>query len=207
MFKPMFKPLSKKAVLSALCLALCLALSFSLPSLGEDGKDDTTAKVSEMISLSSAKQQYDQMVGVVSRSLQGAFLRGLQEALQQNPIGPEQEAKVRQIVERHAQDLTGQYASRLNEIMPWDVLVKEVYVPVYVKHFSPEEIDVLLAFHRSSAGQKFNEKVPVIMQDASQTVNAKYGEALGSLAQALITEQIQQAKAELAPLQSSSNPQ
>lgn len=50
-------------------------------------------------------------------------------------------------------------------------------VPIYEKHFSDEEIDAMLTFYRTPAGQSVVSKLPVIMQE-SMVAGQTWGEQL-----------------------------
>jgi len=186
------KPLLKKTA-----LALLLTFTFSLPAIAIDSGE---AKVTEIINL-SAKAPYDKMIGILAESLQRGFLQGLAQTLQQNPVAPEHQEQAQRIIQKHGQDIADRFREHLDKTVPWDALVKDVYVPLYLKHFTPAEADALLAFYRSDAGKKFAEKAPLLMQEATHAVNEKYGTALGSFAPALLQEKMMQTIAEMGPLQ------
>lgn len=187
----MAQPIFKKTA-----LALLLAFSCSLPALAAD---DEAAKVAEIIDL-SAKAPYEKMMSILSDRIQSGFLLGLAQAMRQNPVAPEHQAQAQQIIEKHSKDFAARLKAHLDKSVPWDALASDVYAPLYLKHFTPAETDALLAFYRSDTGKKFVETVPVLMQEATQAVNEKYGAVLGSFAPTLLQEKTVQIFAELKPL-------
>ena len=56
--------------------------------------------------------------------------------------------------------------------------LNELLIPIYHKHLTLEDLKAANAFYRSSAGQKFTAKLPMITQE-SMAVGAKWGEKIG----------------------------
>ena len=57
----------------------------------------------------------------------------------------------------------------------------DMLVPVYAKNIDSADLDELIRFYSSPAGQRFLDKQPVIMQE-SMTIGQKWGEALATQA-------------------------
>jgi TonB family protein len=60
---------------------------------------------------------------------------------------------------------------RLDELMngmPLDEMI-EAMVPTYQKHFTKEDLDILVAFYSSSTGQKVVQEMPAMMAEAMQS--------------------------------------
>lgn len=53
----------------------------------------------------------------------------------------------------------------------------DMLVPVYAKHLDSADIDELIRFYRSPAGQRFLDKQPAILQE-SMVIGQKWGEQL-----------------------------
>ena len=191
--------------------ALLLSLTFALPVFATEpdkaALDKRETAATELVSVSGSKQQYAQMIRVLSQSVQNGFRQNLTQALQQKSISPEQHEKTLQIIQKHASDLGSKYEEGLNEVMPWDALEKNIYVPRYSKHFPAEEISDLIAFYKSSSGKKFAATAPQLMLESSQAVSSGYSEALTGYAMKLLQEKLMQPLAELEPLQPAAKPQ
>ncbi len=52
----------------------------------------------------------------------------------------------------------------MKEVLDWNKL-EPMYVRVYQKSFTQEEVDGLIAFYRTPAGQALINKMPVVMQN------------------------------------------
>ena len=59
--------------------------------------------------------------------------------------------------------LPGKFLAVMRTELTWDAL-KPQYVQLYRETFDQEEIDGLLAFYRSTAGQAFVNKIPTVLQ-------------------------------------------
>ena len=53
----------------------------------------------------------------------------------------------------------------------------ELVLPVYVEHFTEEELSAILDFYRSPTGQSLLRKMPVIMQE-SMTLGEQWGQEI-----------------------------
>jgi hypothetical protein len=56
--------------------------------------------------------------------------------------------------------------------MAWDVM-EPIFVDVYKKSFTQEELDGMLAFYKSPLGQALIEKMPLVMQNTLQAMKSR----------------------------------
>lgn len=188
--------MSQKMTLSILLVA-ALSLSFPVFAAGEGEK-----AVMELTTLTGAKVQYEKMLTILSRSMQQGFNQGLMKAVQLHPVPQSKRKKASKILQKHFNDFIKQYERHMKKTMTWEGLVKEVYAPLYLKNFTVKEIKDIIAFYKSPTGKKFLQKSPQLIQDASKTVNNKYGKQLNKYAMELSRKKIDQVILELKPLQS-----
>jgi len=186
---------SHKLTLSFL-LAISLSLSFPVIAANEGQK-----AVMELTTLNGAKEQYEKMLTVLSRSMQQGFNQGLMKAVQLHPVPQNKRKKASKILQKHFNDFIKQYERHMKKTMTWEGLVKNVYAPLYLKHFTVKEIKDIITFYKSPTGKKFLKKSPRLIQDASKTVNNKYGKQLNKYAMKLSRKKIDQVILELKPLQ------
>ena len=59
--------------------------------------------------------------------------------------------------------LPAKYVALMREEMNWEKM-KPLYVQLYRETFEQDEVDGLIAFYKSAAGQAFVNKMPVVMQ-------------------------------------------
>lgn len=181
--------------MSRLCWALWLLLA-AAPGLAA-GNPEAEAAARELIELSGAKAQYQQMLMVMTQSIQTGFSTGLAKALKEKPLAPAQRKQAKDILDRHFSRFIGEYQGYLKQTLPWEKLVEEVYLPTYLKHFSAQELKEVITFYRSPTGRKFAEKGPSLSREAAQAINNQYGKALQRQAERLTQETLRQIGLEL----------
>lgn len=135
-------------ILRLICLAATLAIG--TPALAAPASE---ASIRELLEVSHARQMMDQMYG---SSLQGMFDTILQS-----------EANGREIPE-HRKPALNRFKERLEalmrEKMGWQVMEPDV-IHLYASTFTQEEVEGMVAFYRTPAGQAVIEKMPQLMQN------------------------------------------
>ena len=89
-----------------------------------------------------------------------------------------------------AERFHGLFVERLN----FSTIIETVYLPLYAKTFSEEELGQMLAFYRTPVGRKTIEVMPSLMQEAGGGVER----AVRPLAVGLIQEIVAEERAKLA---------
>jgi hypothetical protein len=84
--------------------------------------------------------------------------------------------------------------------MPYEKLVSEVYVPLYLRYFSRAELAEATTFFRSPTGRKFSEAAPLLMQDASRMLNQRYMEDIARAGGRVMDEHMRRMVEELEKL-------
>jgi uncharacterized protein len=136
-----------------------LALSFSMlivPAFAQAGAGDgkpSKEQVLQFLDLMQAKQRMLQMLdGMKAAQKKGAeegFKRAVPEAT------AEQIAKVDSIADEALRD------------MPIDEMF-EALVPIYQRHLTSADLDAIVSFYRSPAGQRLLKEQPAMMAEAMQ---------------------------------------
>lgn len=75
-------------------------------------------------------------------------------------------------LQRFMDDAPHQFAEAMKEELSWTTL-KPLYVQLYQETFTQEEVDGLVAFYRSPAGEALTKKMPIAMQKTMQLVQAR----------------------------------
>ena len=65
-----------------------------------------------------------------------------------------------------------QFAEAMREELSWATL-KPMYVQLYQESFTQEEVDGLIAFYRSPAGEALTNKMPLVMQKTMLLVQSR----------------------------------
>jgi hypothetical protein len=94
-------------------------------------------------------------------------------------------------------NMIGSYKKQMSTVPDafWDQFAKEVsgkeivelIIPIYVKHYTDDEMVKLIEFYKSPLGQKVIEKLPLINQD-SYLVGQEWGKKLGEKVLASLKE-------------------
>jgi hypothetical protein len=161
----------------SIALALLLVL---IPCLrAEDASKNT--KIERIFEAAKLDQVLNQMYTLIENQVKSQMYQqflGAQLSPEQQKVFDEFDDKVMKLVK-----------SKLS----WDQL-KQVYLKLYDDAFSESDIDGILAFYQSPAGQSLVAKTPQIMAAGSQAAQEKLA-AVGPDVQALIQEYIPKMKA------------
>ena len=132
------------------------------------------ALVREMLTISGAEKQYEQMQSMMLESMRAGFSKGFADAARGKGVDPAKHEKARAIADRHMQALMQDFSAEMRRAMPFNRLVEEVYVPLYQRTFTRDELAAMIAFLRSPAGRKFIDATPRLMQDSVQIINQRF---------------------------------
>jgi hypothetical protein len=128
-----------------------LALTLALGSTLAGAQPASEASVNELLAVTQASRMMDVMVA----NVESAMRAGLQQAAGGRPLTDEQ----RRVLDA----LPARMAQVMREEMGWDVL-RPGMVQIYRETLSQDEVDGLIAFHKTPAGQAMINKMPLIMQ-------------------------------------------
>ena len=105
------------------------------------------AKIEELFQLTDVERMLGQVLGQV-RSMQTAQFERM-------AMSAEERSRAREIQDR--------IQTLVARVLSWEK-IKPQYVTLYAETFTEEELDGMLAFYRSPAGQAMRAKMPALMQ-------------------------------------------
>lgn len=179
-------------------ILFCITLMFwQLEAVADERPAKSAQLVQELLELTAARQQYQQMLMGMAQSIQGGFTLGLAKALKDRPLDQASKAKAKTILDRHHQEFIRALQAELQQTLSWDKMVKEIYGPVYTKHFSDAELGDILAFYQSKTGRKFASKGPDLLKDVNKRVNDQYAKQIKASTDTLTDAQIAKITAEI----------
>lgn len=82
------------------------------------------------------------------------------------------------------------FMEKFREVAEEESMV-DMLVPVYMKHFTEEDLDAALAFHESPAGKRFLAAQPLVMQEAKE-VGEQWGVRLAEKTLQALKEEARQ---------------
>jgi len=102
----------------------------------------------------------------------------MQNSMQQALAGEHLTADQQKIL----QHMRAKTAALLKDMLKWDTL-EPTMIEVYRKSFTQHELDGMLAFYRSEAGQAVIAKLPTVMQQTMQAMQVRINELMPKLQQ------------------------
>lgn len=175
---------------------VCIALLFWQTSvLADNAKGGQIVR--ELLELTSGRQQYQQMLMGMGQNVQGSFTLTLAKALKSRPVDQADKTKAKAILDRHHQEFIEKLQQALQKTLSWENMVKDVYIPIYLKNFTEAELQDVLSFYQSKTGRKFASKAPELLMDVSKEVNKRYAKKIKASTDALTDEQVRKITAEI----------
>jgi len=132
-------------------VAFSCAGAFSVVAAA-DNNPPSEASIKQILELVQAHKLIDSMIAQMDSYMKQAVA----QATQGQHITPEIQ---KDIERRQAEMMTA-----MKEVLDWNKL-EPMYVRVYQKSFTQGEVDGLIAFYSTPAGQALINKIPVVMQN------------------------------------------
>jgi len=146
-----------------------LALVFSLQAQAAPA---SVASVEKALALIHAEQSLAAIWGPVEANMRQTIAKSHGD----KPATPEQLAAEDRLVKRAL--------AMMHEQLNWKTLEPQ-YVKLYTDTFSQQEIDGLIAFYSSPAGQAYLAKMPLLMQHSVQLMQAQMQDMMPKIMQIL----------------------
>jgi hypothetical protein len=136
---------------------LGLALAVSLPALAAVPTD---ASIKALLQITDSKTMIDQSMGQIDQYME----LGLQEVIKDKEITPEMQKQIN--------IATGEMSGLLKDEFSWQKF-EPMLIEIYRKSFSQSDIDGMLAFYKTEAGQSVVKKMPLVMQNTMQLMQER----------------------------------
>jgi hypothetical protein len=136
-------------------VALCCQVAYS----------DTTpsdASIKELLEVAQARKLLDTLMSQMNTIMKNA----METATQGQPVPPD----VQKIFDRCRADVV----STMQEQFTWDKL-EPMYIRIYKKSLSQQEVDGMIAFYRTPTGQAVLNKMPAITENSMNEVMQMMG--------------------------------
>ena len=135
-------------------------LIISLVAVSNGFAADTTpseASIKQLLEVTQAKKMVDTMNGQMNTMMENA----MHAATQGQNVTPK--------IQKEIDDLEQQTASEVRGVLNWNKL-EAMYIRVYQKSFTAEEVDGLVVFYKTQVGQALLTKMPVVIQNTTAEV-------------------------------------
>jgi hypothetical protein len=110
------------------------------------------ASVKQLLEITRVHQLLDDTMG----QMDGMMKQMMQQATQGQPVAPD--------VQKQIDQKRSEMVAMMREVLDWNKL-EPMYVRVYQKSFSQQEVTDLIGMYRTPAGQILLSKMPVVMQN------------------------------------------
>jgi hypothetical protein len=136
----------------------------------------------------------DKMAESFAKIILTQMERDLPKMISETPEMADLKSRDRELVQRTIVETSTRVFKRFKELMPQRInfaeVMEQMFYPIYDKFFTEEELKDLVAFYKSTTGQKSIEVMPQLMQDAVQ----RSSQALNAKVMELVTEVMQEEK-------------
>lgn len=159
---------------------LVIALLISGAAIGR-AAPASEASIRELLALSEAQKLADNVIGQVDKMMHAS----MNQVVGGKQLSPEQQ----KIVDGMQAKMIG----ILKDEMSWDKL-EPMYIRVYQQSFTQEEVDGIVAFYKTPAGQAMVKKLPLVVQNSMKEMQGRMGPMMQKI-QAAIQETAQEVEA------------
>jgi uncharacterized protein len=139
-------------------LVYCALLLVAVPAIAKEAPP-TEESIQQLLELTNVHQLLNEMKG----QMDGFMSNAVRSAQQSQTITPERQA----ILDRMREKMT----AAVNESLNWDNLLP-MYVRIYQASLTQRELDGIIDFYQSPAGQAYTKKMPLIMQNVMSEMQA-----------------------------------
>jgi hypothetical protein len=121
--------------------------------------------------------QYNQMINLMVTQYQQSFVTGVQTAIKKvNDISEKDKTDIQKVANESMNSFLQKLKVKINEIMPYQDLVSKIYLPVYKKHFTIDEIKEITSFYEKETGKKYISMASTLMQESAAIYNQNYNQ-------------------------------
>jgi len=143
------------------------------------GSTDNDEVYKKFFTAIGIEAQYNQMINMLISQYQQSYTAGVQNSIKKlNEISDKDKAEIQKAANESMTNFLQKLKAKMNEIMPFQELEKNVYLPMYKKHFTVDEIKEITAFYERETGKKFISLTPTLMQESLAIYNRDYNQKL-----------------------------
>lgn len=141
---------------------LVLLFIFFANSVFAAGAQPSEESIKQLLKVTDTRKMVDDMMG----QMDGMMKDAMQKALQGQAITEKQQKVI--------DTMQSKTIAVLKEELNWDSL-EPLYMQIYRESFTQEEIDGMLAFYETPAGQALIKKMPIVMQKSTVEMQKRVG--------------------------------
>lgn len=146
----------------SLCGSVTYAADLPSPGSGVAGNPPSEASIKQLLETAQARKLLDSVMA----QMDGFMKQAIQQATQGQKIPPKVQ---KDIDKRQAETM-----AVLKETLDWNKL-EPMYLRIYQKSFTQQEVDGMIAFYKTPAGQAVINKMPAVMQNTMDEMQQMMG--------------------------------
>ena len=141
-----------------------LAFAADNPAPGSPGPSSppSEASIKQLLEVAQARKLVDSVMAQMDNLMQQAVV----QAVHGRPIPPK--------VQKEIDQSRAEMLAMMKEVLDWNKL-EPMYTRVYQKTFTQQEVDGMLAFYKTPAGQAVLGKMPAVMQNTMDEMQQLMG--------------------------------
>ena len=134
------------------------------------------ASIATLLEVTKAESMLEGLYANLEQQMRQAMQQGAAQATQGKPLTAEQQ--------RVLEAAPARFARVMREELSWTSM-KPMQVQIYRESFTQAEIDGLIAFYRSPAGQAFVAKMPLVLNKSMQLMQQRMPAMMAKLQAAM----------------------
>ena len=139
------------------------------------------ALVKELLTVTQPQKLLDQVMAQMDGVMQNSML----QAMPDQKLTPEQDSIMA--------EMRSKMVALIRESMSWEIM-EPLYIDIYQKSFTQQEVEGILVFYRSDAGQAVIAKMPQVMQGTTQLTQTVLSTMMPKI-QLLVRQSVEKLKA------------
>jgi len=144
----------------------------------------------QLFDLTGVKNNYASLNNVIINQMQAGYFQAADNDIDAASLSEDQRKQVGDLLKNRFGEMVKNYQGFIEEKMPYDLVVQEVYLPLYKENYTHDEVKQLVAFYESPVGKKtieFSQKIP---EQASKKSAEKYDSIISDYVKGQISKNI-----------------
>ena len=160
-----------------------------------DSYEDDLKKLFE---LTGIKENYVGLNNIIINQMQTGFFQSADQDINAESLTEEQKKQVGEMLKNRFGEMVKGYQEFIAEKMPYEIVEKEVYMPLYKETYTHDEVKKLVSFYSSTVGKKTIEFSKIVMQKAAKKSSEKFDSIIRDYVKGEISKNISLVKDEMA---------
>jgi hypothetical protein len=181
------KYLFRLAVFAAIVMAFSHA-AFSQQSISESKEK----LISEVISVTKLNDQFGKMMDAMLAEMDRSYPISFKAAVDADTnLTPEQKKSLKETVSIRYLSFSKRFRERIANAIDYPAYIREAVYPLYDRFYSEAELRDLIAFYRTTTGQKLVETMPELLAASTKASNEILVPKLIPIIQQLLQEDLE----------------